>query len=81
MDERQLDILLEQAAERGAKRALERLGLHDEEAGNDIRDLRTLIDGWRTAKKTALTTFTRYMTLAFLGMLMLGAWTQFNGKK
>lgn len=81
MDERQLDILLEQAAERGAKRALERLGLHDEEAGNDIRDLRTLIDGWRTAKKTALTTFTRYMTLAFLGMLMLGAWTQFSGKK
>lgn len=81
MDEKQLDILLEQAAERGAKRALERLGLHDEEAGNDIRDLRTLIDGWRTAKKTALTTFTRYMTLAFLGMLMLGAWTQFSGKK
>jgi hypothetical protein len=81
MDEKQLDILLEQAAERGAKRALERLGLHDEEAGNDIRDLRTLIDGWRTAKRTALTTFTRYMTLAFLGMLMLGAWTQFSGKK
>lgn len=81
MDEKQLDILLEQAAERGAKRALDRLGLHDEEAGNDIRDLRTLIDGWRTAKKTALTTFTRYMTLAFLGMLMLGAWTQFSGKK
>jgi len=81
MDEKQLDILLEQAAERGAKRALERLGLQDEEAGNDIRDLRTLIDGWRTAKRTALTTFTRYMTLAFLGMLMLGAWTQFSGKK
>jgi hypothetical protein len=81
MDEQQLNILLERAAERGARRALESVGLHDEEAGKDVRDLRTLIDGWRTAKKTALTTITRYITLAFLGLLMLGAWSQLTGKK
>lgn len=81
MDEQQLDILLERAAERGARRALESVGLHDEEAGKDVRDLRTLIDSWRTAKQTALTTITRYITLAFLGLLMLGAWSQLTGKK
>jgi hypothetical protein len=62
-----IDALLEQAAERGARRALERLGLHDDDAGKDIRDLRTLIDGWRTAKKTVVTTVVQWLTIGLLG--------------
>jgi hypothetical protein len=69
MDATELDTLLERAAERGARRALERLGLHDDEAGKDIRDLRTLIDGWRTAKKTVITTITQWLTVGALGAI------------
>lgn len=45
-----LEEMLERSAHRGAKRALESIGLHDDEAGADVRDLRTLIGDWRTVK-------------------------------
>jgi hypothetical protein len=66
MENAELDALLERAAERGARRALESIGLHDDDAGKDIRDLRTLIDGWRTAKKAALTTISQWLTVGVL---------------
>lgn len=69
MTQAELDHLLDQAAERGARRALEQLGLHDDKAGRDIQDLRTLIDSWRTAKKTAMTTIVQWMTVGILGAL------------
>ena len=72
MDEKQLDLLLEQAAERGARRALERLGLHDDEAGKDIHDLRTLIDSWRDAKRTVAKAFIQWFTVGLLGLLTIG---------
>lgn len=77
----QLRALLTEAAEQGAKRALEQVGLHDEEAGNDIRDLRNVLDGWRTARKTVLSTVTQWVTMALLGALAFGAYTQLTGKK
>jgi hypothetical protein len=70
----ELTRLLDEAAEKGARRALESVGLHDEAAGNDIRDLRTLIDGWRTAKKSALETFVKWVTVGVLGFIAAGAW-------
>ena len=70
MTQSELDHLLDQAAERGARKALERLGLHDDNAGKDIQDLRTLIDSWRTAKKTALTTIVQWTTVGILGALV-----------
>ena len=77
----QLRTLLVEAAEEGAKRALEQVGLHDDEAGNDIRDLRNVLDGWRSARKTVVSTITQWVTMAFLGALAFGAWTQLTGKK
>lgn len=74
MEAAELAILLDQAAEKGAKRALESIGLHDDEAGKDIRDLRTLIDGWREAKRTALQAFTKWITFGILGLLAAGWW-------
>jgi hypothetical protein len=67
MDPVELSKLLEEAAEKGAKRALERIGLHDEDAGKDIYDLRNLIDGWRGAKKAVSSAFLQWLTIALLG--------------
>lgn len=76
-----LDEMLELAAERGAKRALERIGLHDEHAGKDVNDLRTLIEGWRQAKQTVTRTIMQAATMALLGALALGFFLQFGDRK
>ena len=70
----ELARLLDEAAEKGARRALESVGLHDDEAGQDIRDLRTLIDGWRSAKRSALEALVKWITVGFLGLIATDAW-------
>jgi 2-iminoacetate synthase ThiH len=70
----ELSRLLDEAAEKGARRALESVGLHDEAAGNDIRDLRTLVDGWRSAKRTALEALVKWVTVGILGLLAADFW-------
>lgn len=80
MEAAEIARLLDEAAEKGAKRALETLGLHDEQAGNDIRDLRTLIDGWRQAKKSALNAMVKYFTVGVLTMIAAG-WYMSGPKK
>lgn len=49
-----LQAIAEEAAQAGAARALERLGLKDGDAGADIVELRQLVQGWRDARKSAL---------------------------
>jgi hypothetical protein len=49
-----LRALIEEASEAGAMRALARIGLHDAHAGTDIVELRQLIQGWRDAKRAAV---------------------------
>jgi hypothetical protein len=61
------------------KSALKEVGLHDEEAGDDVRDLRSLITDWRGIKKTVWQTVARAGTVFVLGLLMLGAWSKING--
>lgn len=77
MVEDDLKILLEHAAEAGAKRALASVGLHDENAGKDVHDLRLLIDGWRTTKRTVLDVIIKWLTIAALGIITLGAYVKF----
>ena len=77
----EVEEMMEVAAEKGARRALERIGLHDDDAGRDINDLRTLIDGWRETKRTVTQAVTKWITMGLLGALALGAWHQFGGKK
>jgi len=59
--------------------ALKEVGLHDEEAGDDVRDLRSLITDWRGIKKTIWTTIARAGTMFVLGLLALGAYNRING--
>lgn len=77
----EIEAMIDAAAEKGAKRALEKVGLHDDEAGRDIADLRTLIDGWRETKRTVTQAITKWVTMGLLGAMALGAWHQFGDKK
>ena len=61
------------------KSVLKEVGLHDDNAGNDVRDLRSLITDWRGIKNIVWQTVARAGTLFVLGILMLGAWSKFNG--
>jgi hypothetical protein len=61
------------------KSVLKEIGLHDEEAGDDVRDLRSLITDWRGIKKIVWQTVAKVGTMFVLGLLMLGAWSRFNG--
>lgn len=77
--EMELELMLERAAKKGAREALNQLGLHDEHAHDDIRELRNLLDSYRDAKKTAWSTIIKMTTTAFVGALMIGAWVKFGG--
>jgi hypothetical protein len=61
------------------KSVLKEVGLHDDDAGNDVRDLRSLITDWRGMKKVVWQTVARAGTVFVLGLLMLGAWSRFGG--
>lgn len=71
-----LQHMLDKAAEAGAQAALRHIGLDDENAGNDVRDLRTLLNSYRVVKKVAGRTFiqtvTRIATTVLLALLF--AW-------
>lgn len=79
IDEQQFEAMLERAAKRGAQEALESIGLHDDSAVHDVRELRGLLDAWRGAKKTVWKTFTQAFTMLMLGALAAGTFLQIRG--
>ena len=80
MERSELESLLDKAAERGATRALERVGLHDEAAGNDLRDLRDLLSSYRTVRGSMLSTFGKIvMTAILLGLAYMAGLQRFFG--
>jgi len=70
---------LRQIVREEMKSVLKEVGLHDEDAGNDVRDLRSLITDWRGMKKVVWQTVARAGTMFVLGLLMLGAWAKLGG--
>ena len=66
----QLEEMLQRAAEAGAKLALERVGLHDEDAGHDVQDLRELLRSWRSARKSIWDAAIRSLTTMILAFLV-----------
>ncbi|WP_404381166.1 DUF6127 family protein [Caenispirillum salinarum] len=68
----EFEALLERAAETGARRALHEVGLDGQDAAEDIRDLRSLLAGFRLAKQTAVQTAVRLITTGVLLALMAG---------
>lgn len=73
------EIALRMIVREEMKSALKEVGLHDDDAGNDVRDLRSLITDWRGIKKTIWQTVARWGTLIALGLMTLGAWSKLNG--
>ena len=73
------EIALRTIVREEMKSVLKEVGLHDDDAGNDVRDLRSLITDWRGMKNIVWQTVARAGTLFVLGILMLGAWSKING--
>lgn len=68
----EFETLLEQAACRGARKALKEVGLADEEAANDIRTLRDLAGSIKVMQRTFLQTLVRWITVGLLALLVAG---------
>lgn len=72
MPEDEFEAMLVRAAEKGARRALADVGLEGEGAAIDIRDLRTLLESLRMARRTAWQTIVRLITTGLLLALIAG---------
>jgi len=68
----ELELMLEQASKEGAKKALTELGLHDENAPTDIRDLRELLRAFRMAKKDSFRILVKCIIIGFVTILTAG---------
>ena len=73
------EIALRQIVREEMKSVLKEVGLHDDDAGNDVRELRSLVSDWRGMKKVVWQTVARAGTMFVLGLLMLGAWAKLGG--
>lgn len=80
INDEELKTMLREAAEWGAKRALADIGLHDDDAGDDVKELRGLLDTWREAKRTAFKTAVSWITKGFLIVIIGGVWFYANKK-
>ncbi len=67
-----LRAIVEEASEVGADRALQRLGLHDDSAEDDIDELRELLQAWRDAKKSASKAAIQWIVRGLLALLLIG---------
>ena len=73
--------LVEEATAKGARAALKEIGLSDNNAGQDVRELRNLLDAWRGAKKTMGQTVVRMITTAILVILAVGVYAKLGVDK
>ena len=82
MTELELEAMIQRAAEAGAKKALHDVGLHDDDAMHDVREIRDLLDSWRSVKRTAGKTLVQILTTILLGFIIAGtaASSYFTGK-
>jgi hypothetical protein len=62
----EFEAMLDRAAKKGARAALEEIGLHDEHAGKDLDELRSLLSSWRDTKKAVWSTVVKTVTTGFL---------------
>lgn len=70
MPHEEFEAILERAAERGARHALSEVGLDGPDAARDLHELRSLLDAYNEAKKTAGITLVK-MLVTGLALAML----------
>jgi len=70
----QLEDMLDRAAKKGASEALRELGLQDEDAASDIKEMRGLLDAWRLTKRSVWSTTVKMGTVAILTFIATAVW-------
>ena len=69
MNDSELEVMLNRAAEKGAEKALKSIGLSDEMAVHDVHELRGLLDAWRQVKTGVSKRVVQFLTVGTLGAL------------
>ena len=72
IDAASLSALIDAAALAGAEAALERIGLTDAAAGEDLRELRQLLGAWRDAKRSVWKAVIDWAVRGLLALLLVG---------
>lgn len=67
-----LRAIVEESSELGANRVIARLGLGDENAQQDIDELRELLSAWRDAKASAWKAAVEWAVRGVLALLLIG---------
>lgn len=67
-----LRAIVEEASEMTTNKVLERLGLSDADASEDLDELRELLRAWRDAKASAWKAFVDWTVRAALALLLIG---------
>lgn len=70
----ELEDMLDRSAKRGAKLVLRELGLHDETAAVDIREVRSLLDTWRQTRQSVWNTFVKITTITVFTFIAAAIW-------
>ena len=73
-----LRAIVEEASELGAGRVLDRLGLSDANAQDDIGELRELLGAWRQAKASAWKAAVEWLVRGVFALLLIGIAVRLN---
>ncbi len=74
----ELEAMLDRAAKRGARQALAAIGLHDENAAVDVREMRSLLEAWRDTRRSIWNTSIKLLTVAILTFISGAVWMTIN---
>ena len=69
-----IEAIIQRAAKAAAKEALKDVGLSDDNAIHDMKELRDLLDSWREVRRSVAHTIVKIITVAVLGALVTGVW-------
>ncbi len=78
LTEEQIEAMLDRAAKKGASQALREIGLQDEDAASDIKEMRGLLDAWRLTKRSVWATTVKMGTVAVLTFIATAVWMTFK---
>ena len=70
----QIEEMLDKAARRGAKQALQSIGLLDNDAQKDILEMRNLIEAWRDTRRSIRSTVVKMTTVGVLTFIAGAVW-------
>ena len=70
----EIEEMLDRSAKRGAKLVLRELGLQDESAAVDIREIRSLLETWRHTRQSIWNTFVKITTIAVFTFIAAAIW-------